>query len=738
MNKKILYAISVILPAMALATAFIALRNVNPISQYAVNEYEMKLNSSTQPVSKDDGYYHEVVVKDNMFDAIGYANDGSGFGSIKKANYGSYTYNGMIFNRSIINGLAKLSVKFSGGSLNYVFSEYLMENMDFNGEALTSEVAVDAPAGSGYFIVYTESTSPVHIEELKVSYLCDGSLDNSMIYNESTINKYARSTPSETIFYNDSFEFTNRPQSDISNYSTNTYNNHPGSWYRWNGRCSQPSEYLGNDFAIDTTIMGNISQAIDPNSFFHYSMWVNYEWGTGANDNDWEYVYIGNDNYEPLGSENRIMPQSDHYADYSYAGRFFTMYSYDEDAKDWVFVNPDTHKINDNSLTLRQAYERYTLPYWHLSYRFSNGMFSCFINGMKIFEEELADGYNGQSIRIKAIHFHSVNYGAGMNQAGTAYKAFYTYPRVTYNPVDYSTNYVRGTAAGGWEVNEAYRLGHSTDVNNRGEILNVYLDEGDFKIANEGYSNEWGWSHLNDSSEAYANFSPTGEYNNIHCDVAGSYNIYLTLNDYIYITFVPVFSIDKTDETIQVGESVTVTASNYVGNLDVFGGDDEYISYTINGGEITFTGLQASDEEFHYFIFDENASLDFYLTVNPVAETWTIYFQSKSYFNSGSSDEHVYIYAWESGTDPIECNAEFPGEEMTWVEDQAGSKKIFKFELDVKYTYVIFSKLIGDAYQGQTEDVELSSRGDNNCIWVEDRSGMSADVATGWMTYTPA
>lgn len=99
--------------------------------------------------------------------------------------------------------------------------------------------------------------------------------------------------------------------------------------------------------------------------------------------------------------------------------------------------------------------------------------------------------------------------------------------------------YVRGTASNGWtDVSDDYVLRVSSDANNIGEILDVYLSQGDFKIANADWSEEYGWDYDNRSTiagGAASKFAAGSSDNNIHCNVAGYYNIYLTTNHYIFI-----------------------------------------------------------------------------------------------------------------------------------------------------------------------------------------------------------
>ena len=102
-----------------------------------------------------------------------------------------------------------------------------------------------------------------------------------------------------------------------------------------------------------------------------------------------------------------------------------------------------------------------------------------------------------------------------------------------------TTLYIRGSAASGWgAVSDDYVLRASEDANNIGEILDVYLSEGEFKIATSDWSEEYGWDYDGRSTiigGAAAKFAAGNSDNNIRCNVAGYYNIYLTTNHYISI-----------------------------------------------------------------------------------------------------------------------------------------------------------------------------------------------------------
>ena len=95
-----------------------------------------------------------------------------------------------------------------------------------------------------------------------------------------------------------------------------------------------------------------------------------------------------------------------------------------------------------------------------------------------------------------------------------------------------------------------------SEDNNRGELLNIHLNVGDFKVASGNWSgDEWAyWGFKHKGWEGYdqhgssstvtgggaSNFSPNGEGRgaNIHCDHAGYYNLYVTNDDWLSIEVV--------------------------------------------------------------------------------------------------------------------------------------------------------------------------------------------------------
>ena len=114
--------------------------------------------------------------------------------------------------------------------------------------------------------------------------------------------------------------------------------------------------------------------------------------------------------------------------------------------------------------------------------------------------------------------------------------------------------YVRGTAAQGWADEDcvaAYQF--VTDPDNKAVLLGVSLAVGDFKISDISWAHQWGYFQCKDDGDFWTpdgaptiiiggakdNFEAeegkTSGDANIHCKVAGAYDIYLTNNWYVSI-----------------------------------------------------------------------------------------------------------------------------------------------------------------------------------------------------------
>ena len=421
----------------------------------------IELSNSTEVVAKEEGAYHQVDIRNNKIDIVGYEATSGKFASIKKATHGSYVYNGMVYNRSAINGFETLKVIYSGGTLHYVFSDFLMENMDFDGPTLTSGDTVDVPSGKAYFIVYNESETKVDIESMDIGYLCDHSIDNQMIHWNGAMGG-ARSLAKRTTEEDSFIELENNPTKKYNNYSVGAeyqcklcerkYEVISGdpvcpdcagegntqvkvrnfSWYRWNGRYLNHSDDLGTEFTFAMTIIGEYSRMTDPSKYFHYGVWPQIAYGDGENY-DYVQTYIGNDNYEPLGKAAALHPD-DPLVNESYTGRFFSDYGYYDGT--YKFPDPDTTNIADG-ISYRDAYEAYELPFWFVKFHvFLDGMdANCdvYINGMHIFTQNMFDDYEVSKgpLYIKTLPMHVVNYGIdAQGNPAESYTGTFTKPRL--------------------------------------------------------------------------------------------------------------------------------------------------------------------------------------------------------------------------------------------------------------------------------------------------------------------
>ncbi|MBO4856687.1 MAG: hypothetical protein J5511_04915 [Bacilli bacterium] len=449
MKNKTLLTLSVAGFLTIGSTAAIVFAHTNIVKQLTrATNHELVLDGNTEISEEDYGYYYSATVKTNEFDLIGYTPVSNKLGNIKKRNYnGVYDYNGMVYNRSVINGFTSMTIKYTGASLYYKLTDYLMQDMVFDkANLVTSNIEIQVANNEAYFILYTDDTTTgVDIESITLNCLCDSSIDNEMIFNENSNIWSARSSSSKKVWGYNFVELTNNPGSTQNNYSTGSHGGHDDVWYRWNGQAFRYSSNLGTRFSINTTILGNISQAVNAygnaiDNYFNYSVWPEI-FMTDADNNkvgeNWEYAYIGNDNYEPLGKDSPDRIHQDLYGNYSYSGRFFTTYK-DYGTDGWQFADPDTTIVKNGTKTYREAYNTFNLPYWYIRYEFEadpvtgNVSSKVFVNGFQIsYYEDFFDNYQeGYNFHINTYHMHCVNYGTN-SQNANKYKGVFTYPRIT-------------------------------------------------------------------------------------------------------------------------------------------------------------------------------------------------------------------------------------------------------------------------------------------------------------------
>ena len=442
MKKKLVLLLTSFLATSSLvALAFVSsLGSKGYGMTYGEEELSTITISSLADAEALDGNSHwkQVNHKNNLFDFLGVESVSPI--TIKQMTYGeganAYTYKGLAYNRSMINGFRHLKVDYTGSNLYATYSEYLMEDMAFvedEAHKVTSGFRYDVDGSNGFFVLYTSGT--VQINSIEIKYACDKSLDASLMYDSNTVHGYARSAAKVHEINHDLMELENNP-TNITNAYSSRYDKSGGHnnvdvWYRWNG-IDLPKVYdLGQYFSIQTTVIGNISQvtnshANEEDNWFNFGIWPQvlqestseYPEYTG-----WGYAFIGNDNYDPA----KAKPETDAWAKESYAGRFFGCY--DANGK---FADPDTtYTLEENSTTtLRDAYEAFTLPFWNIEIRYLGEYTETYINGFCVYREEIFyDYYPEESFYINRIAVHMVNYGNTSGQAAHSYKATFTTPR---------------------------------------------------------------------------------------------------------------------------------------------------------------------------------------------------------------------------------------------------------------------------------------------------------------------
>ena len=438
MQKKHIFLCGITAVSAVAAVSLLSLPSIAGQIVKGDMEYNMVLDANTVLEAKDEGFIQQADVKETKIDFVGFTEANGALGSIKRESHGDYTFNGMVYNRSVINGFKSMKVTFTGGDLHYVFTDFLMENMNFDGaNTLESGTTVNVPDGEAYFLIYNLSETPVTINEIKLVYSCDASIDTQAIFDANSTTGGARSNAGKVTWENGYVEIQNNPATWNNNYSTGTVGDHAASWYRWCGRYFRKSASLGTDFTFGLTVAGNYSQVVDENERFHFAVWP--ELASDPDEKELSYIqtYIGNDNYEPLGKDHALRP-TDPYVQQSYPGRFFTDYGWYNEQ--WMFCDPDTTKIADGVTTFRQAYEAYNLPFWFITFRVyledvtNEPLCDVSINGFHLYTQEIFDKYdkvNTPDIHISRMQLHVVNYGVDAD--GTPddpYSGCFTFPRL--------------------------------------------------------------------------------------------------------------------------------------------------------------------------------------------------------------------------------------------------------------------------------------------------------------------
>ena len=189
--------------------------------------------------------------------------------------------------------------------------------------------------------------------------------------------------------------------------------------------------------------------------------------------------------------------------------------------------------------------------------------------------------------------------------------------------VEYSNYYLRGDAVGDWDPVEANRMIIHEDPNNLAAALNATILEGDFKIAAANWDDgQWGYwydEHQTVQGDAAGNFSEGSSNNNIHCNVAGVYNVYLTTNNYIYFVLVspilPPLALSEDSGAITTGGSTTVNILNSVGTIDYDISPSEGATVSIVAGVATLSATAAGTYTITFSDESESTPVAYTLTV---------------------------------------------------------------------------------------------------------------------------
>ncbi len=391
---------------------------------------EVVLDKNASFTARDGNLVNEAKVDDYIFNFVNHEVSSSSLGSIKKKQISGNNINGLIFNKTLIDGLVSIEIDYTGAPIYFVFSEYLFDDLSFtatNANRVTSTKKYECPNGSKYFVLFTESNSESVINSIKLEVNKVDEVYNDRIYKDKENYFYNRSVPKSVYADKGFIEMENNPTESTNNYSmgTTSPHDHVDSWYRFNGVDLQKNDVeLGNTFDFQSTIIGDFSMMMDSDKYFNFGIWIEFAYKDGETlkGSNWVYTFIGNDCYEPLGHLDPARVHTD-YND-SYAGRFYTTYT---EAGD--FADPDASCTSDG-LSFREGFESLPYPYWNVNYHFENNECVISINGHDFAPVELfSSGYTGQDIVIERTMLNIVNYGDTSGNPADSYKGSFTHPR---------------------------------------------------------------------------------------------------------------------------------------------------------------------------------------------------------------------------------------------------------------------------------------------------------------------
>ncbi len=349
---------------------------------------------------------------------------------------------GVLMNTTVINGIAEVSATFSGaGNLYAIVTETLFERFTpIAADLLTSGVKKEFGTVGGYLLLMTDSLTPMAVNSVEICFHCNHDIDSKFFF-EPGVNKHwgARSLGANVVIDHSQLSFKTNPTLTTNNYSGETavpLAERPNAWYRWNGISMRNYSQIGDVRDYDTTRFGNfwsssfavsVTAFVDPNIFYNPDEWFCVApWmslttpGSPRVNAGYLQTYIGNDNYDPIGTVNTL------YKPY-WSGRFITNYAWD--GSNWAFQDPDTVTVvDDATMTLREAYEAINLPFFNVTYEISGNTYKVFINGFYVYTDTILETYTDETFALETFELQAVNYGNEDGSPKAGYNVTYSNP----------------------------------------------------------------------------------------------------------------------------------------------------------------------------------------------------------------------------------------------------------------------------------------------------------------------
>lgn len=196
----------------------------------------------------------------------------------------------------------------------------------------------------------------------------------------------------------------------------------------------------------------------------------------------------------------------------------------------------------------------------------------------------------------------------------------------------------------------------------------------------------------------------------------------------------------------KIGDALMCTAWTYTAKtLDhitaSYTGGDVTVGYEVSKSSVTVTAYYTDDShasisDFTLSGYDVNTvgnqtvtvtaggkTTTFEVTYVATATTRTIYFTDN--WNWGQGNGHIYCYAFKAGTEVN--NAAFPGELMTYVENNSDGQAVYRYNVSSVYDSVIFVKHDSSV---QTVDIALADLGTNNAYYIAGWDGANNGKVT--------